>query len=159
MRLPRQLFTIIGSAAVLAAIALGGLSFAAPGIVAGGNGCPSPDPTPDPTASLQAGIIQAFGEVCETPTEDEPNRTHTPVNTPTEAPEPTEPVATTAPSTPVPPAATNTPTGGSAGGGVAPPNTGTGTGDASTLSSMWVLAAFALLGGGLASVAYGMRRK
>jgi hypothetical protein len=154
MRLPRQLFIISGIAAVVTSIAIGGLSFQS--ALAGGDPCI----TPDPTASIAAGVIQAFGEqVCETPTEDLPNLTHTPTTAPTEEPEPTD---TPAPSTPAPTTApaTNTPSGGAGAGGVQPPNTGTGGADAgNSVSSMWMIAAFALLAGGLGSFAYGMRRK
>jgi hypothetical protein len=159
MRLPRQLFIVTGITAIIGAIALGGLSFTAPGASAG-NGCP-PTSTPDPvpTGSITAGIVQAFGEdPCPSPTDDGPPFTHTPTTGPTEEPEPTEPVATTAPTTPVPPAATSTPSGGAGGGGVQPPSTGSGGSDGAASSGMWVLAAFGLLAGGLGSLAYGMRR-
>ena len=153
MRLPRQLFIISGIAAIVTSIAIGGLSFQAQ-IASAQDPCVTPDPT------IIVGVIQAFsGEVCETPTEDLPNLTHTPTTAPTEEPEPTD---TPAPSTPAPTTApaTNTPTGGAGAGGVQPPNTGTGGADgASSLSSMWLIAAFALLVGGLGSFAYGMRRK
>ena len=141
MRLPRQFFIVAGSAAIIASIAVGGLSFGSvlDSVEAVG------DATPDPTAAAS----ETQG----------PPKTHTPTPQSTSAPT-EEPEATnTAPAAPTTAPATNTPTGGSGAGGVAPPNTGTG-GDASS-QNQWLIAAGSvmLLAGGAGSIGFGLRRR
>jgi hypothetical protein len=151
MRLPRQLFIVAGAAAIIAAIAIGGLTFTpfGPTVV---KAVGDFTPTPDPTSCIP-------GETCPTyqvPTHTQPPAyTHTPTVRPTEPPEDTPAPST---STPVPPAPTS-PGGGAEGGGVRPPNTGTGGGSDGNLYA-WFLGAvgagLALAGAG--AIAYGTRR-
>ena len=160
MKLPRQLFIIGGSALVLAALAMAGMSFNIGQDPV--QAAQSPDPTFDPCQ--QFGNINGGGELAAaaqqapcTPTEETLPKTHTPVPRPTDAPK------TDVPNTQVPPtkaAATNTPSGGAGAGGLRPPSTGTG-GDAGGGSMQWLLIAGGMLvaAAGVGSLGYGVRRK
>lgn len=168
MRIPRQVFTITGAAALLAAVALGGASFSLQAdndVHAVGEFTPSPDPTAppvtpttDPCVDLQPSGITAFGEQC-TPTEETAPRTHTP--TPEGTAEPTSPPATqpASTSTTAPPVATSTPSGGAGAGGLQPPSTGS-NGDTGAADLGWLLlaAGLALAAGGTAALGYGLRK-
>ncbi len=160
MRIPRQVFTVTGAAALLVAIAIGATTFSQgrTDYTAFASGYTTPDPTPDPTTDpcIQA---SAVGEdPCVTVTEETPPKTHTP--TPEGTPEstvevPTEP-ATTA--TTAPPVATSTPSGDAGAGGLTPPSTGS-HGDTGAASVGWlVIAGLALAAGGTAALGYGLRR-
>src|SRR5262245_1911776 len=159
MRLPRQFFIVAGSAAIIASIAVAGLSFSLVPSATATVGEPTPDPCQDQTTSYNGGAapgpeLVAFGAQCETPTEGPP-KTHTPTPqgtaVPTEEPEATN----TAPAAPTTAPATSTPSGSAGSGGVTPPNTGTG-GDASA-SDQWLIAAGSvlLLLGGAGTIGYG----
>ncbi len=135
MRLNRRLLLLPGIAAIIASIALGGISFST---------------LADPGVALA-------GEPTTAPTEESRPKSHTPTVKPTEA------VVTEAPSTstPVPPtvAAPTRPSGGAEGSGLRPPNTGTG--DAGSSGTPWLLVAggFALAAFGIGSTAFGLRRR
>ncbi len=112
-----------------------------------------PTNTPLPT-NTAVGQIQSFGN--ETPQRTCVN-TATPTRTPTAA-------NTTVPNTAVPTSppvvATATPSGGNQGGGVQPPNTGSGDAGSTGIESTWLLlagAALIVVGGG--SVLAGARRR
>jgi hypothetical protein len=136
MRIPRHWLLAIGGAALIASVAVFAANINSTGTALAGQ--TTADPTSEPTGEGTA----------EATTTQRPASTHTPTA------EPTEPAVTEVPAT-EPPApttapATSTPSGGSQGGGVAPPNTGFGdTGDSS--SGLWVL----LLGGALAAAGVG----
>ena len=168
MRIPRQVFTITGAAALLAAVALGGASFSLQAdndVHAVGEFTPSPDPTAppvtpttDPCVEVQPSGVIAFGVQC-TPTEETPPKTHTP--TPESTSEPTEPAATepATTSTTAPPVATSTPSGGAGAGGLTPPSTGSnGDNGVGSLSWLFVAAGLALAAGGTAALGYGIRK-
>jgi hypothetical protein len=161
MNITKQFFVVIGAASLLAAVALGGSTFALQDekqVHAVGDF--TPDPCEEPLGST-TGVseITAFGQdECVTPTEETPPRTHTP--TPESTVGPTEPVPTDEPvtNTPVPPAPTS-PSGGAGGGGVQPPNTGS-NGDAGAAGMSWLLIAAGLIlaAAGTGSLAFGLRR-
>lgn len=89
-------------------------------------------------------------------------KTHTPTTTPTEAATQTAVPVTPAPTQPAPPTATN-PAGGSEGGGVRPPSTGTGAATATRSGvDVWLLVAgltLAIAGGGTVASAAARRAR
>jgi len=156
---------MLGSAAIIASIAMAGLTFSTgTSVISAGGGTyePTYEPTFDPcleynTSIENNGEIVAFGEEeCVTETQG-PAKTHTPTAEPTELTEPTEPPAT---ATTAPPDATDTPTGGAAGGGIQPPATGTGDAGSSTdFGWLFMAGAAALAVGGAGALGYGLRRR
>jgi hypothetical protein len=164
MKLPRQFLIIAGSALVAAAIAMAGLSFSTGGTHALAGGL-SPEPTADPTIdpclvtfgeSVGSELVMAQQDPCITPTEETPPKTHTPTAEPTDAPDPTEPPTT---ATVAPPAATNTPFGGAGAGGLQPPNTGTGSGDSSSMQFLLMAGGLVALVSGAGALGLGLRKK
>lgn len=114
-----------------------------------------PTNTPAPT-NTAVGQIQSFGN--QTPQRTCVN-TATPTKTPTLAATSTLVPNTAVPTSP-PVVATATPSGGSQGGGVQPPNTGSGDAGSTGIDSTWFLlagAALIVVGGG--SVLAGARRR
>jgi|CXWL01.1.fsa_nt_gi hypothetical protein len=157
MRLNRRLLLLPGIAAIIASIALAGISFSTLGEPALAQ---IADPTTDPCQ--QAMSIGAGGEVaalaqqqpCESPTEEKRPKSQTPTVKPTEVPK-TDVPSTSTPVPPPPPP----PSGGTQGGGVRPPDTGTG--GAGSAGSPWLFVAggLALAVFGVGSTAFGLRRR
>lgn len=154
---------IVAGAVILGAFAFGGPASAGSQVTPTADPCITPQATPTGVPDAVAendGRMQAFFQQQATATPDCTTRvpkTHTPTPDPTDTPAPTE-----EPASPTSPPATNTPTGGSEGGGIQPPNTGTGGGDSGTPT--WALiAALSLVAGGATAVAaaaaYGYGRK
>ncbi|MHB8378005.1 MAG: hypothetical protein ACYDEB_13795 [Dehalococcoidia bacterium] len=149
-------FSVIGAAAVLAALALFGTNLGPGAVVHAGiiltstptftataTPCPLAPCTPTPPVSVQTA----------TPTSTPAGATTgTPVSTSTLAP------PTSVPNTPVPPAATSP--AGAVGAGIRAPNTGTGDGTAAGSGFPWALATgIALLAMGSSSLPLGVRRR
>lgn len=109
---------------------------------------PSPDPTPDPTVELS--ILGEQEEECIPGIGGGPRLTPSVGPTDTPEPEPTESPA------PVP---TSTPSGDAGAGGVAPPNTGDGTGTANASSAALLAGWLLLVVSGAGLVAVGVRRR
>ena len=133
MRLNRRLLLVPGIAAIIASIALGGISFSTLG---------------EPKVALA-------GEPTTAPTEEGRPKSHTPTVKPTEAPKTSVPST----STPVPPPPPPPPAGGTQGGGVRPPDTGTGGPGSSGSPWLFVAGGLALAAFGVGSTAFGLRRR
>jgi len=150
MRFNRRYLLLPGIAAILAAVALAGVSFTPVGVAPTQAGT-SPDPTADPDPTIDPCEEQEC--ITPSPTAGKP-RTHTPTAEPTEGP-------TDVPATnpPAPPAPTNTSTGGTQAGGVKPPSTGTG--DAAAGGQPWLLiaAGAALAVFGVGATTAGLKRR
>ena len=159
-------FTLVGTAALVAAIALLGFSARQAGTAFAGITCVTVTDTPGPlTMSQTSGGVTLVGfhaqvAIC-TPTSPAQVRSATPTSSATAAASSTAVPATRAPSTatPVPPAATATTPGGGVGSGIQGPNTGTGDGSSGG-TAWWLVASFVALvalGGG--TLAYGVRHR
>jgi hypothetical protein len=111
--------------------------------------CASPDPTPDPTVDIEVTILGEQENECIPDPSGGPRLTPSVGPTDTPEPEPTEPPA---------PAATSTPSGDAGAGGVAPPNTGDGSGTAHA-STAALVAGWLLLVSGAGLVAVEVRRR
>ncbi len=154
-----------GTTALIAGLAMLGLALSLPGRAAAGN-----QQVPcDATATATPDQIGVIGNLQPAPSETPvptctPVRlkTHTPTTTPTEAATQTAVPVTPAPTQPAPPTATN-PAGGSEGGGVRPPSTGTGAATATRSGvDVWLLVAgltLAIAGGGTVASAAARRAR
>jgi hypothetical protein len=128
------------------------------GVIEAGNGptatpdpSPTPDPTPDPCELFKPPLPPEC--VATVPPRSESTKTRTP--TPTSQATDVPPETVVATNTPRP--ASATPVGGAGAGGVSPPDTGSGP-SGSGVGGMTALALLTMLGG-VAAVAYGIRRR
>lgn len=154
---------VSGVAALVAGVAMLGLSFASPQRAWAGNTQIPCDATATATPDQEGpAAITSLQQLTDTPI---PTctpvklKTHTPTNTPTEAPTQTPVPVTPAPSSTAVPATATQPGGGAGGQQVLPPNTGTGATAGGGPDMMLLVAGLALsiVGGG--SVALGAVRR
>jgi hypothetical protein len=151
-------FTVVGAAALVAALAVFGMGLSGGSIAQAGNTPCNSTPTP-PVGNIQE--LQAISTCTAIPNIV---RSATPTSSPTSAatnipvPSATSAPATVAPaSTPVPATATS-PAGGQL-GAVSGPNTGTGDGTAAGGFPWIVLAGMAFAVAGVGSIGYGLRKR
>jgi hypothetical protein len=125
----------------------------APSAFAQQDPCASPDPSPDPTAdpTIELTLLGEQQEnECVPDVGGGPRLTPSVGPTDTPEPEPTEPPA---------PAPTSTPSGDTGAGGVAPPNTGDGSGAAHASTAALLAGWMLLVVSGAGLVAVGVRRR
>ena len=168
----RTKLNLLGAAGLIAGVMLLGLAASnqtTSSVYAGST--PAPTNTPAPTATLdacqqqaldiQAAVVQVPPACTATPQTPQTAKTHTPTVTTTPAATNTPAATTTsAPATQAPAPSATRPGGGNEGVQVRPPNTGTGGGNASGVSTTWLIALGAMLvavGGG--SLLFGARRR
>ena len=168
----RTKLNLLGAAGLIAGVMLLGLAASnqtTSSVYAGADATPTNTPVPTATldacqkavGNIQAAAVQVPPACTATPSTPQTVKTHTPTVTTT--PEATNtPAATTtsAPATQAPAPSATRPGGGNEGVQVRPPNTGTGGGNASGLSGMWLIAFGAMLvaaGGG--ALLFGVRRR